>query len=173
VDRDRSKLDIDFREALPPLNNAMSRSGVLLVSNDETGRPGGMTVSWGTAGVMWGRPIFSVMVRPSRHSFGLLEAAGEFTINVMPSEMSDVVDYWGKHSGRDVDKWAKTGLQPAPARRIRAPIVEQGVLHFECRVVYRQDMTPEGLVPELGPAYYASGNYHRIYYGEILACYGM
>lgn len=169
----KAKVDLDYREAFTPTLDAMSRSGVLLVSLDEAGRAGGMTFGWGSIGTIWGRPVFSVLVRPSRNSFQLLRATGEFTINVLPAELAGAVDYWGKHSGRDVDKWKKTGLRPAAARRVRPPVVEQGILHFECRVVHWQDMTPEGLAPELGPAYYASGDYHRIYYGEILACYGV
>jgi flavin reductase (DIM6/NTAB) family NADH-FMN oxidoreductase RutF len=173
VSHQRGKVEIDYREAIIPAMDAMARNGVLLVSSDESGRAGGMTISWGTVGVIWGRPVFCVLARPSRHTFQLLEASGEFTINVLPSEMGGAVDYWGKHSGRDVDKWARTGLRPAPARRVRPPIVEQGVLHFECRVIHRQDVAPQALAPELGPAYYASGDYHRVYYGEILACYGL
>ncbi|MHB8992591.1 MAG: flavin reductase family protein, partial [Chloroflexota bacterium] len=65
-----------------------------------------------------------------------------------------------------------TGLTPAPSRKARSPIVEQGILHYECRIVHRHDLVPTNIVPELIPAYYASGDHHRVYYGEILACYG-
>ena len=168
-----TKVDIDYREAFLPAMEALSHSGALLVSLDEAGRPGGMTFGWGTIGSIWGRHIFSVFVRPSRNSFQLLEATGDFTVNILPAELAGALDYWGKHSGRDVNKWSKTGLRPVPARRVRSPIVEQGILHFECRVIHLQDLTPEGLAPELVTAYYDSERYHRIYFGEILACYGV
>ncbi len=168
-----TKVDIDFRDAFLPTMEAMSRDGVLLVSLDGRGRPGGMTFSWGTIGSIWGRQIFTILVRPSRNSYRLLENTGDFTVNVLPSELASALDYWGKNSGREVDKWAKTGLTPAPSRRVSSPIVEQGILHFECRIVHRHDLEPANLAPELIPAYYASGDHHRVYYGEILACYGL
>jgi flavin reductase (DIM6/NTAB) family NADH-FMN oxidoreductase RutF len=167
------KQDMDYREAFIPTMEALLRDGVLLVSVDGEGRPGGMTFSWATIGHIWGRPIFTILVRPSRNSFRLLEASSDFTVNVLHRSMAATLDYWGKHSGRDVDKWAETGLRPAPARRVVSPIVEQGILHFECRVVNRHDLVPASVTPEIVPAYYASDDYHRVYHGEILACYGL
>ena len=167
------KVDIDYRDAFLPTMEAMSRDGVLLVSLDSRGRPGGMTFSWGTIGTIWGRQIFTLLVRPSRNSYRLLESTGDFTVNVLPAALGAAVDFWGKNSGRDVDKWARMGLTPTPSRRVRSPIVEQGILHFECRIINRHDLVPDNLAPELTPAYYASGDYHRVFYGEILACYGL
>ncbi len=168
-----TKVDIDYRDAFLPTMEAMTRDGVLLVSVDSSGRPGGMTFSWGTIGNIWGRHIFTALVRPSRNSYGLLEVTGDFTVNVLPSTLASALGYWGKVSGRTEDKWARTRLTPAPSRRVRSPIVEQGILHFECRIVHRHDLVPANVVPELVPAYYAEDDYHRVYYGEILACYGL
>ncbi len=167
-----AKTDIDYRDAFLPTMEAMARDGVLLVSTDSLRRPNGMTVSWGTIGQIWSRHVFVVLVRPSRNTYRLLENTGDFTINVLPSELASALDYWGKVSGRDHDKWARTGLRPAPSRMVRSPIVEQGILHFECRVVHRHDLVPTNLVPELISAYYPSDDFHRVYYGEIVACYG-
>lgn len=166
------KIDIDYRDAFLPTIEAMARDGVLLVSVDSPGNSSGMTISWGTIGTIWGREIFTVLVRPSRNTYRLLEASGDFTINVLPAQLASALDFWGKNSGRNVNKWARTGLSPAHSRRVRSPIVEQGILHFECRIVHRHDLVPANIVPELIPAYYASGDHHRVYYGEILACYG-
>lgn len=167
------KTDLDYREAFLPTMEAQLRDGVLLVSLDSSGRPGGMTFSWGSIGHIWGRPIFTILVRHSRNSFGLLEATGDFTINVLARNMGSALDFWGKHSGRDQDKWAATGLRPVPARRVASPIIEQGILHFECKVVHKHDLSPADMAPEIVPAYYAAGDYHRVYHGEILECYGL
>ncbi|HZK67121.1 MAG TPA: flavin reductase family protein [Chloroflexota bacterium] len=168
----KQKMDIDYREAFLPAMEAMSRDGVLLVSTDREGRPGGMTVSWGTIGQIWGRHIFTVLVRPSRNTYGLIEATGDFTVNILPANLGSAVGLWGKVSGRDHDKWKESGIHPAPARQVVSPIVQEGILHFECRVVHRHDMAPEHVAPEIVPAYYPDGNFHRVFYGEIVACYG-
>jgi flavin reductase (DIM6/NTAB) family NADH-FMN oxidoreductase RutF len=168
-----NKTDLDYREAFLPTMEALLRDGALLVSLDGAGKPGGMTFSWGTIGHIWGRPIFTILVRPSRNSFQLVEATGDFTVNVLPRDMGPALDFWGKHSGRGTDKWADTDLRPAPSRRVASPIVEQGIIHFECKVVHRHDLSPENMAPEIATAYYATGDYHRVYHGEIVACYGV
>jgi len=132
-----------------------------------------MVIGWGSIGIIWGRAIFTAFVRPSRHTYSLMEATEDFTVNVMSPEFKQAVSFWGKASGRDQDKWAKTGLLPTPSRHLRSPIVEQGILHFECRTVHRHDLVPANLAPEIGHAFYASGDHHKVYYGQILACYGI
>jgi flavin reductase (DIM6/NTAB) family NADH-FMN oxidoreductase RutF len=167
------KTDIDYREAFLPTMEALLRDGALLVSADREGHPGGMTFSWGTIGTIWGRPIFSVLVRHSRNTLQLLEATGDFTVNLLPRHLGHVLDLWGRTSGKEVDKWASSGLRPASSRVVTSPIVEQGILHFECRIVSHHDLEPGNIAPELIPAYYASGDFHRVYHGEIVACYGV
>ena len=50
-------------------------------------------------------------------------------------------------------------------------IIKEAILHFECRVVYRNDLIPTALAqPLLHDTYAGSTDYHRIYFGEVLAC---
>jgi len=167
------KVDIDYRDAFLPVMEALRHHGVLLVSADSTRQPSGMTIGWGTMGEIWGRHICTVLVRPSRNTYRLLELTGDFTLNVLPSDLSSAVDRWGKVSGRNENKWEKTGLRPVPSRRVKSPIVDQGILHIECRIVHRNDLIPSNIAPEIIPAFYPSGDHHRVYYGEIMACYGV
>ena len=41
-----------------------------------------MTIGWGTIGVEWKKPIFTVFVRESRYTKKLLEENPEFTVNI-------------------------------------------------------------------------------------------
>ena len=58
--------EIDFTEHLPESIAMMRTDGLLLNSVSADGTPNVMTIGWGTPGVIWGRPIFIVYVRPSR-----------------------------------------------------------------------------------------------------------
>ncbi|MCX7825932.1 MAG: flavin reductase family protein [Verrucomicrobiae bacterium] len=151
--------------------DALTREGLLLCTVGADGKPNVMTIGWMSAGVIWGRPVVTVLVRPSRHSYGLLEQVGEFTVNVLPPQFDEAVQYCGGASGRDGDKFAHTSLTPAPAQKVRAPIVEQGVIHYECRVVHKNDVAPATLTPEIVAGAYPQGNFHRLYFGELLAVY--
>jgi flavin reductase (DIM6/NTAB) family NADH-FMN oxidoreductase RutF len=158
-----------WREVLQVLNGP----GLLLVSVDETGKPNVMTIGWATLGIVWGRPILTVFVRPSRFTYGLVDATGDFTVNVPPPEMAETVQYCGTVSGREHDKFAERGLTPAPSRHVRSPIIEECLLHYECRVVHKNDVEPRTLNPDILTHAYPQGDFHRVFYGEVLAVYGI
>jgi flavin reductase (DIM6/NTAB) family NADH-FMN oxidoreductase RutF len=151
--------------------NALTHEGLLLNSIGSDGNPNTMTIGWMTGGVIWSKPILIVLVRPSRHTFSLLEQIGEFTVNVLPPELAAATQLCGTQSGRKVDKFARTKLTPSPAQKVRVPVIEQALVNYECQVVYRSDMNPESLPQEIVEGAYAGGGYHRLYFGEVLAAY--
>ena len=55
-------------------------------------------------------------------------------VNVPLQAINDQIDYCGYHSGSDVDKFKETGLNPKPARRMKAPIIDECVAHMECKL---------------------------------------
>lgn len=131
-----------------------------------------MTIAWGAIGFMWGKPVFQIMVRPSRHSYALLEASGEFTVSIpKEGDLADALTLCGSASGRDTDKFTAAGLTPLPAQQIHTPAIAECQLHYECRVLYKHTMPPHQLEAELEAKWYGGGNHHILYYGEILACY--
>lgn len=128
-----------------------------------------MTASWGTAGVLWHRPVVQAFVRPQRHTFGFMERAPLFTCCFFEERFRDALRLCGSRSGRDTDKMAATGLRP---------ITEQGAVYYEqarlvlvCKKLYAQDIEPAGFVLlELDGEVYAARDYHRMYTGEIVRC---
>ncbi len=151
--------------------DVMIRYGLLLCSIGADGKPNVMTIGWMTGGVVWGKPLLCVFVRPSRYTYSRLEQVGEFTVNVLPPEFEEALQVCGMLSGRDVDKFERTGLRPAPPQKVRVPIVEQGVIHYECRVVHKNDVDPQFSAEEILTSVYRQGDLHRIYYGEVVAAY--
>jgi len=150
---------------------SLESPGLLLVTGNKRGEPNIMTIGWATLGVLWGRACFVILVRPSRHSYRLLEENGEFTINVLPADLSEAAAYCGSVSGRDCDKFADCGLTAVLGRKVKVPIIEEGIIHYECRVVHCNDIAPAAMPAEISQMAYPEGDYHRLYYGEIVACY--
>ena len=68
-----------------------------------------MTIGWATIGYVWSRPIMMVAVRLSRHTFGLMEAAEDFTVSIPSTDMDAELDCCGTRSGRDFDKFKQGG----------------------------------------------------------------
>ncbi len=146
----------------------LGKHGLLLNTVDADGRPNTMTIGWGTVGIIWSKPIFVVLVRPSRFTFGNIEAVPEFVVSVPGDDMHETCLYCGTESGRDVDKFADRGLTAVGAATVAAPLIAQCVRHYECKVVHRNDVTDAEITAEIRSGAYSGGDLHRLYYGEIL-----
>lgn len=129
-----------------------------------------MTIGWGAIGFMWGKPIFTVMVRPSRYTFAFIESVGEFTVSLPLGGMQAALNICGTQSGRDTDKLAVAGLRLAPGQKVATPVVAGCGLYYECKVVYKQVMLPAA-AGQVKNQWYPEGNFHTLYFGEIVAAY--
>jgi flavin reductase (DIM6/NTAB) family NADH-FMN oxidoreductase RutF len=156
-----------FAEMVDNLNDA----GLLLAATKRSGSSNVMTIGWGTLGVIWGLPIFTVLVRPSRFTYEFIEDSGEFTVNVPSPELRRFVDFCGTHSGRDVDKLARFSVQTSPGQRVSSVTLDPCPWAYECRVVQKNDALPSTFDPHIVSAYYPSGDFHRVYYGEIVGVF--
>lgn len=166
------KSPLNWQDAFPETVRMLSGPGALLNSRGSDGTPNTMTIGWATFGVIWGRPIAIVLVRPSRHSYRLMEETPDFTISVLPDTMGSELAFCGSRSGRDVDKFAECGLTLVAGQQVEAPAIEEAAITFECRTLHRNDLVPGAIDPAVVDQYYPEGDFHRCYFGEIVACYG-
>lgn len=160
----------DYKEYASETIKAFDEGRVLLVSQGKKGLPNVMAIGWGTVGIIWRKPMFLVSVRPSRHTYKLIEETGEFTVNIAPPQLKEVVQYCGTVSGRDYNKFKEKQLTALPSNKVKTPIIKECIFHFECRVIYKNDLIPSELEKSIISALYSKGDFHRLYFGEILAC---
>ena len=92
-----------------------------------------LTVAW-TGVLATHPPMTYISVRPTRHSYGILMEQREFVINLTTEKLARACDYCGVVSGRDVDKFAKTGLTPMPVEHVSAPAIAESPVNIACRV---------------------------------------
>jgi flavin reductase (DIM6/NTAB) family NADH-FMN oxidoreductase RutF len=92
-----------------------------------------MTAAWVSV-VCMEPPQAAVAVRESRFTHELLQASGEFAINVPSHGMWRAVDLCGVVSGRDRDKFDLASLTREEASEVQAPLVSECPLNIECRV---------------------------------------
>lgn len=97
-------------------------------------KPNLITIAW--AGVVCSKPpMLSISIRKSRFSHALISATGEFTVNLVGQELCAAMDLCGVKSGRDIDKFAETGLTAVPAPGLSmAPAVAEAPAFLSCRV---------------------------------------
>ena len=105
----------------------------VLVSCGTPQAPNVFTVAW--AGIVNTHPPrVSISVRPSRHSYGLIQQSGEFVINLPTTALARAVDWCGVKSGRDVNKFEAMGLTALPASQVGCPLVGESPVNLECKV---------------------------------------
>ncbi len=129
-----------------------------------------MTIGWATIGFIWRKPIFMIAVRDSRHTFGIIEKASDFTVSIPSTDMHDEIMFCGTKSGKDVDKYEACNLKPVNAQHVLSPIIDTPGIHLECEIVYKTAMAPTYLAEEYDKLY-PEKNYHTLYFGEIVDCY--
>jgi flavin reductase (DIM6/NTAB) family NADH-FMN oxidoreductase RutF len=167
------RTDIDpTRLSLRPVYSWQERTFLLAAGDFAAGTYNVMTVAWGGLGVVWKHPLAMIMVRPTRYTYEFLERHPDFTLNLFPEQYAEQVAWCGAHSGREVDKVQHTGLTPTAGRRATAPVFAEAELVLECRKTYFSDLQPAHFLAHYIPGNYPKKDYHRMYFGEILAASG-
>lgn len=108
----------------------------VLVTCADGERQNVFTVAW-TGIINTDPPRTYVSVRPSRYSYELIAASGEFVINLTTEALVRATDSCGVYTGRKVDKFKRFHLTPGPASAVRCPLLEESPLSLECRVFDR------------------------------------
>ena len=126
-----------------------------------------MTASWGTAGVLWKKPVVFTFVRPQRYTYQFIESQPHFTVSFFPEAHRDVLNLCGTTSGRDLNKMAIDDLNPmeTPSGSIS---FQEAKLVLECRKIYFDDINPDFFQVFDIEKVYPAKDYHRFYIGEIM-----
>ena len=102
---------------------------------DEAGKANMMTAAW--AGICCSKPpCVTVSLREATYSYGNIVARKAYTINVPSVSFVKEADYVGIVSGRDVDKFNKTGLTAVKSDLVDAPYVREFPVVMECRLLH-------------------------------------
>ncbi|GIZ50071.1 flavin reductase family protein [Noviherbaspirillum aridicola] len=80
-------------------------------------------------------PKVAVVIDRNTWTRELVEASGEFALNIPSRELAAATLAAGSVSGRDTDKFAAQRLQSFAAGKIGAPLIEGCIGWLECRVI--------------------------------------
>ncbi|HCC49357.1 MAG TPA: flavin reductase [Elusimicrobia bacterium] len=152
------------------LCEALEGAGAFLVVEDGKGRVNAMTIGWAQLGVIWGEPVMTVLVRPSRHTHAMLEKAAGFTVCVpRRGEMKKELAFCGSKSGREYDKIRACALALKDGAAPGLKYIDGCALVYHCAMHGGTQLAPETLAPEaLGKYYGPAEAPHKLYFGKIL-----
>ena len=168
-------MDVTQYYSMIPACTAQVAKGAFLTAGTEVFNP--MTIGWALFGEVWGKPVCAVLVRKSRYTYGLMQAAETFTVSFPAAgTMQDALAYCGAHSGRDGDKAAAANLSPLPIADV--PGAASGVAgcaaYVACRTVFRTESDLDNMDPALRKRFYGAnqalpdGDPHVVYFGEVV-----
>ena len=161
--------DVDYMPVAEDSINKIREGAFLTVKSGNALNT--MTIGWATFGVVWRKPIMMVSVRSSRHTFGIIEVAKDFTVTIPAGDMHKETAFCGSKSGRDVDKFKMCHLETTDSHQIASPIIKIPGRHYECKIIYKSAMDQAQFDKGCDLSLYPKKDYHTLYFGEILACY--
>lgn len=107
---------------------------VYLVSCEHAGKKN--IISIGMFAYFSGKPtLVGVGIAPSRFSYGIIQKSRAYVVNVVDEKLIEAVKICGENSGREVDKFELAKLTAVPAKKVKAPLIEESPLSLECNVV--------------------------------------
>ncbi len=159
---------VDYMEVAERAITQIKKGAFLTVKSSDAINT--MTIGWATIGFIWRKPILMVAVRLSRHTFGIIEKAEDFTVSIPSTDMKKEIMFCGTKSGKDFDKFKECNLKKVDSQQVTTPIIKIPGVHYECKIVFKTAMTPEHLAKEYEELY-PEKDYHTLYFGEIMDCY--
>lgn len=106
---------------------------VVLVTTYDGAKNNIMTISWTM--VLDFTPMFAITTGAWNHSFEALRKTRECVIAIPTVDMLDRVVGIGMCSGADTDKFAKFNLTAVPAKKVKAPLINECLANIECKLV--------------------------------------
>lgn len=128
-----------------------------------------MTASWGGTGILWGKPVAFIFIRPERYTYEFIEKGDKLTLSFLGEAHRDIHKICGSQSGRDIDKVAASGLKPYVTENGNIAY-EQARLVLECKKLYADFIEADNFVDKLLiNRWYGEkhGGFHKMYILEI------
>lgn len=79
-------------------------------------------------------PMCYVSVRKDRYSYDIIKRNMEFVINYPTKDLVYEVDFCGRHSGKDLNKFKVLKLTPEKGQKVSSVIIKESPVNIECKV---------------------------------------
>lgn len=138
----------------------------MLISAKKGERTNTMTASWGGFGVMWGKNVAFIVIRPQRYTKEFVDSANNFSLCFFDAKFKKQLSYLGSVSGKNEDKIAKSALKLD--FQDNTPVFEEAKISIICRKLYKQNFEPQCFIEkDIRDKWYENNDFHCLYIGEI------
>ena len=128
-----------MKRSLPPRTILLPCPVLIIGTYDADGKPNMMNAAWG--GIASSNPpCISVSIREATLTFHNIKETEAFTVNIPSEKYVKEADFVGIVTGKEVDKFKKTGLTAEKSKLVNAPIVKEFPYTLECRLIRQVDL---------------------------------
>ncbi len=124
------RIPIDLEKSYRLLNHGPT----VLVSSHHAGKDNVMAASWSMP-LDFKPPKVAVVIDKRTLTRQLVEASGEFALNIPARALAKLTVDVGSSSGRDIDKFAAYGATTFKGEQVAAPLLEGCIAWLECRLI--------------------------------------
>ncbi|MGZ4864074.1 MAG: flavin reductase family protein [Halobacteriota archaeon] len=108
---------------------------IAIITASYDGLVSGFIASWITQ-VSFVPPLVMVAMNPSHYTYDLVINSNAFAINVLRADQAELVDLFGKSSGRKVDKFGHTLYELG---KTGSPIIKDCLAFVDCSVMWSKE----------------------------------
>ncbi|MDP2823851.1 MAG: flavin reductase family protein [Sulfuritalea sp.] len=119
---------------LPKAYLLLNHGPTVLVSSAHAGRRNVMAAAWSMP-LDFDPPKVAVVIDKATLTRELVEASGEFVLNVPSRQQAALTLAVGTQSGREIDKFSGVGADATAASAVGAPLIDGCLAWLECRVI--------------------------------------
>ena len=135
-----------------------------------------MAIEWGSLGVSWKMPIFTVYVKDQRYTYEFMQTTEIFTVSIINKKLFKKFAVYGTKSGKDINKEEVAGTH--------IKFLDDGGITFDeaeevfvCKMLAKAYIQEKDRSPTLKAFYEKAKQYwknmdpHAIFIGEIIGHY--
>ncbi len=108
---------------------------IAIVTGSYEGTVSGFIASWITQ-VSFVPPLVMVAINPLHYSYALIAQSNAFVINVLRADQADLVDRFGKRTGKSIDKLAETAYELG---KTGVPLLTDCLASIACTVLWTKE----------------------------------
>lgn len=138
----------------------------MLITASDGDKVNSMTASWGGVGIMWGKPVAFIFIRPQRYTKEFVDKAENLSLTFFDEKYRKMLNYMGTVSGRDEDKIAKAELTTEFYEK--TPYFSEAETVMIVKKLYAQELSKDFLIDKsINDRWYPEDDYHTMYVCEI------
>lgn len=138
----------------------------MLVTAEKEQKVNTMTASWGGLGIMWGKNVAFVVIRPQRYTKEFIDASETFSLSFFSNEYKKTLGYLGAVSGRTEEKISKSGL--TVTYHNETPYFDEANKVIICKKLFAQPFEENSFFDaKILKDAYSEKDFHTLYIAEI------